>query len=76
MTYVLLNSVNKVNKFTKIVDNIEEDIDIKGGRYIVNAKSILGIFSLNLAEPLELIIHTEDEDLINQIKDLLVDYIV
>lgn len=76
MTYVLLNSVNKVNNFTKIVDNIEEDIDIKGGRYIVNAKSILGIFSLNLAEPLELIIHTEDEDRINQIKDLLVDYIV
>lgn len=76
MTYVLLNSVNKVNKFTKIVDNIEEDVDIKGGRYIVNAKSILGIFSLNLAEPLELIIHTEDEDRINQIKDLLVDYIV
>jgi len=76
MTYVLLNSVNKVNKFTKIVDNIEEDIDIKGGRYIVNAKSILGIFSLNLAEPLELIIHTEDEGRINQIKDLLVDYIV
>jgi phosphotransferase system HPr-like phosphotransfer protein len=76
MTYVLLNSVNKVNKFTKIVDNIEEDIDIKGGRYIVNAKSILGIFSLNLAEPLELIIHTEDDDRINQIKDLLVDYIV
>lgn len=76
MTYVLLNSVNKVNNFTKIVDNIEEDIDIKGGRYIVNAKSILGIFSLNLAEPLELIIHTEDDDRINQIKDLLVDYIV
>ena len=76
MTYVLLNSVNKVNKFTKIVDSIEEDIDIKGGRYIVNAKSILGIFSLNLAEPLELIIHTEDEGRINQIKDLLVDYIV
>ena len=76
MTYVLLNSVNKVNKFTKIVDNIEEDIDIKGGRYIVNAKSILGIFSLNLTEPLELIIHTEDDNRINQIKDLLVDYIV
>lgn len=76
MTYVLLNSVNKVNKFAKIVDNIEEDIDIKGGRYIVNAKSILGIFSLNLVEPLELIIHTEDEGRINQIKDLLVDYIV
>jgi hypothetical protein len=76
MTYVLLNSVNKVNKFTKIVDNIGEDLDIKGGRYIVNAKSILGIFSLNLAEPLELIIHTEDDERINQIKDLLVDYIV
>ena len=76
MTYVLLNSVNKVNKFAKIVDNIEEDIDIKGGRYVVNAKSILGIFSLNLAEPLELIIHTEDNERINQIKDLLVDYIV
>lgn len=76
MTYVLLNSVNKVNKFAKIVDNINEDIDIKSGRYIVNAKSILGIFSLNLTEPLELIIHTEDDERINQIKDLLVDYIV
>lgn len=76
MTHVLLNSVNKVNKFAKIVDNINEDIDIKSGRYIVNAKSILGIFSLNLTEPLELIIHTEDNERINQIKDLLVDYIV
>jgi phosphotransferase system HPr-like phosphotransfer protein len=40
----------------------EFDIDLKSGRYAVDAKSIMGIFSLDLSKPIELIAHTEDAE--------------
>lgn len=47
-----LNSINKINDFVNIVSQIEDNIDLVSGRYVVDAKSILGIFSLDLSKPL------------------------
>lgn len=57
---VKLNSVTDVQDFVKECSSFEEDIDITSGRYIINAKSIMGIFSLNLAE--ELVVHINSMD--------------
>lgn len=59
---ILLNSVDKVKEFVGVTSRMEEDMDICRDRYVVDAKSIMGIFSLDLSKPLELVIHTENEE--------------
>lgn len=52
MHSILLDSVDKVKRFVNIVTKFEKDAFIKSGRYIIDAKSIMGIFSLDLTKPL------------------------
>ena len=54
---IKLDTIDKVKKFIRIVDSFENDIDLISGRYLINAKSIMAIFSLELTKPLDLIIH-------------------
>ena len=49
-----LNSIDKVKRFVMIMSEIEDNIDLVSGRYIVDAKSLLGIFSLDLSKPIKL----------------------
>ncbi len=61
---VHLKSINEVKEFVRIVNNFEYDVDLVSGRYIVDAKSIMGIFSLDLAKPIEVMVHQgNSEDL-------------
>lgn len=54
--------------FVNIVSKYSFDIDIRSGRYTVDAKSILGLFSLDLSKPITLEIHDDNADAL--IKDL------
>lgn len=54
---ILLNSIESVKDFVNIVSRYESDMDLVSGRYIVDAKSIMGIFSMDLSRPLGLHIH-------------------
>jgi len=49
-----LNSIEKVKSFVNVMSHIEDNIDLVSGRYIVDAKSLLGIFSLDLSKPVKL----------------------
>ena len=55
-----LDSIDKVNKFVKAITPFECDFDMHSGRYTVDAKSNLGIFSLDLSKPVSLDIHGEE----------------
>ena len=57
---IYLNSIDKVKSFVNDITKFEYDFDLVSGRYVVDAKSIMGIFSLDLAKPLDLNIHTEE----------------
>ncbi|MDO4863670.1 MAG: HPr family phosphocarrier protein [Ruminococcus sp.] len=59
---VSLQAINDVKDFVNIVMKYEFDIDLVSGRYAVDAKSIMGIFSLDLSKPIELNAHTDDAD--------------
>lgn len=59
--YLKLNTIDKVQKFVKIVNEFDSDIDVIKGRYVIDGKSIMGLFSVNLLEPLLVKINTEDE---------------
>lgn len=58
--FLMLNSINDVKDFVNIVSRYDFDVDLTSGRYVVDAKSIMGIFSLNLSKPIKVEVHSED----------------
>ncbi len=66
---VTLNMAENVKKFVNIVNRYSFDIDLRSGRFVVDAKSILGIFSLDLGKPLIMEIYADDcDELLEEIK--------
>lgn len=58
---ILLKSVVDVKNFVNITNCYDFDIDLESGRYIVDGKSIMGIFSLDLSKPIKVHIHADDD---------------
>ena len=56
---ILLNSIKKVKDFVNVISSFEHPVDIVSGRYVINAKSIMGIFSIDITQPLTLNIHVD-----------------
>ena len=56
---ISLNSIDKVKSFVNDITKFDHDFDLVSGRYVIDAKSIMGIFSLDLSKPIELNIHAE-----------------
>ena len=71
---ISLDSISKVKSFVNDVNRLDGEFDLVSGRYIVDAKSIMGIFSLDLSRPIELQIHTESdsESVLKKLKPYLV----
>lgn len=57
---VVLSSINDVKNFVNVVTKYDYEIDLTSGRYVVDAKSIMGIFSLDLTKPIKVEAHGED----------------
>ena len=57
---ISLNSIDKVKSFVNDITKFDYDFDLVSGRYVIDAKSIMGIFSLDLSKPIDLNIRTED----------------
>lgn len=71
--YIQLNSINDVKSFVNIVSSYNYDMDLTSGRYVVDAKSIMGIFSLDLSRPIKAEIFAEDcDDLMEELKPFMV----
>ncbi len=69
---IRLSLVENVNKFVNIVTRYPYEMDLRAGRHVVDAKSILGIFSLDLSRPITLEIYSDDcSDLLEQIDAFL-----
>ena len=72
---ISLQMASQVKKFVNIVQNYSFDIDLRSDRYVVDAKSILGIFSLDLSRPIVCEIHSEKcEDLLAELKPYTIDW--
>lgn len=71
---IKLDSINKVKSFVNIISSFNGDFDLASDRYVVDAKSIMGIFSLDLSSTLKLDIYDEDE--VASVKEKLADFIV
>ncbi len=58
---ISLNSIDKVKGFVDTICRFNGDFDLISGRYVIDAKSIMGIFSLDLSKPIELAVHSDEE---------------
>ena len=68
-TTILLKSIDDVKTFVNLTVRFPYDIDLSSNRYVVDGKSIMGIFSLDLSKPIQVTIHAEDcDDLLNELK--------
>ena len=59
---IRINTIEDVKNFVTTVTKCNYEVDIVSGRYAIDAKSIMGIFSLDLSKPLELCVHSDDCD--------------
>ena len=71
---ISLNSIDKVKAFVNEISKFDCDFDLVSGRYVIDAKSIMGIFSLDLSKAIDLNIH--DDDNMDDILKTLAPYIV
>ena len=56
---ISLNSIDKVKSFVNTITKYDNDFDLVSGRYVIDAKSIMGIFSVDLSKAVDLRIHAE-----------------
>ena len=73
-TMIMLASINDVKTFVNIVMNYDFEVDLVSGRHVIDAKSIMGIFSIDLSKPLQINVYGEDtEKFFNDIRPFIVD---
>ncbi len=71
---ISLNSIDRVKSFVNTITQFEYDFDLISGRYVIDAKSIMGIFSLDLSKPIDLAIHSEVN--VDEIMEALKPYLI
>ncbi len=73
---IKLDSIEKVKKFVHLVATVESDLDLVSSRYTIDAKSIMGIFSLDLSKELKLVVSSDDEAIFQEVKEKLNEFTV
>ena len=69
---ISLTQVNQVQQFVNVVSKVPYDVDMVSGRYTINAKSLLGIYSLDLNRPLQVGMYSDDcEDLKKELAEFM-----
>lgn len=71
--YVNLSLINSVKEFCKVASDVPCKVTLTSGIYVVDGKSIMGIFSLDLAKPVNAVIDTDDQAIIDRFKSFIVD---
>lgn len=73
---ISLNSIDKVKEFNSIITKYEEDFDLISGRYVINAKSIMGTFSLDLTKDLKLVMYSSNTKTFANVLDSIKKFLV
>ena len=71
---IKLNSIEKVKNFVSRISTFDCDVDVLYRRYILDAKSIMALLSVDLTEPLKVMIHTDDYDELKRFFDTMEDF--
>lgn len=71
---VKLNKIVSIKDFTNMTFGFESNIDVVSGRYVSDAKSIMGLFSLDLSNPVEVVIHSDNEEELKRFAEAIKPY--
>ena len=71
---ISLSSIDNVKSFVNDITKFDYDFDLVSGRYVIDAKSIMGIFSLDLSRPIDLNIHAEEN--VDEVLETLKPYMI
>lgn len=67
--HICFHQPEDITEFVDIMNQFEYDVDLKSGKNIIDAKSVLGVMTLSKADGVELVIHSDDcEELLNKIQ--------
>ena len=70
---ICLDSIDKVKSFVNEITKFDSDFDLISGRYVIDAKSIMGIFSLDLSKPITLEVYSDHcDDLMEELKPFII----
>lgn len=72
---VKLNNYNNAKKFNELANTFVSDIDIMKGRYIIDAKSLMGLFTLDLSNPIMVELHSEDIEEIERFIEVMKEFV-
>lgn len=64
---LFIKTIENAKELVDVTSKFNEEIDLVSGRYVVDAKSIMGIFGLDLLNPVTILIHTEDTKIANNL---------
>ena len=71
---IMIRTILDAKNFVNIVNTCDFDVDLESGKYLVDAKSIMGIFSLDLSKPIKMHVYSENlTSFEKQIKDFIVE---
>ncbi len=73
---IRLSTIADVREFVGDIAAFEGDVDLSSGRYVVDGKSIMGIFSLDLLSPIKLTAHAEDEKAIDALLEKIAKFVI
>ncbi|MDI9519824.1 MAG: HPr family phosphocarrier protein [Bacillota bacterium] len=70
---IKLSFAEEVKTFVNVANRYDYDMDLRAGRHVVDAKSILGIFSLDLSKPITLEVYADNcDDLLDELKAFVI----
>ncbi|MCL1858603.1 MAG: HPr family phosphocarrier protein [Oscillospiraceae bacterium] len=73
---IKLVTIEDIRNFVNILAKYNIDLDLNQGRYIVDARSLMGIFSLDLLKPVDFVVNSEDENIVNSVLGDIKEWIV
>lgn len=73
---ISINTIDKVKRFVNLTNRCDADVDIISGRLLVDAKSIMGIFSMDLTRPMTLRVHESNIEKLEEYKKLFEEFII
>ena len=73
IVYVSIPTVMEVKRFVESISSLEGDFDLIDGRYVVDARSLMGIFGMDLSKPIKLCIHKDSKKALQAVKNFVVD---
>ena len=61
-TSIILRDIDSIRSFVRQVIQVDYEVDLVQGRYLIDAKSIMGIFALDTLSPIKVVAHTDNAD--------------